>query len=615
MEWVITRALNKQYESTDELLADVKRTWGVLEERWTRERSNNKMEALQEIKRAFEDKWRSKGIGERGGLVCIPSVGISRDAFELPRSLTPTYSHNSAVGEAPQANASDVGPLALKVDGKERATRRALQTCARVIETFIKTEEALYFREPVDPVAMQCPDYWNVVKQPMDLSTLLAKIRLGEIATPLEVWEASKLIWDNCRLYNPPGNAIVKICNVAESRFNAAWRSEGLHKVVEASPEVSEARTSPVRKPSTASTASRQSAMNRTWSSSTGAPPQERAGSKPSTTGRASRKCDVCKRSKKGKCGTDTAPKSCLARPENQNSDRQYAILDRVSRLKPLPAKKPMELKRKITEAQEAQEQEDGFRTLFDENDPDNFISQFAAHQRQARQRDMSQQSLHLANEQLRLQTMQNRQLARFDVQMLAQPAQPAPNFPVGTLSAEDKAQAVTLQNELVNVVTCLNRAYLNQQRCSKVLNRPELSPMHVAEVRRAQAGQQMIIHKLQQRHQECSKKLQMYVQRGYRIPAAPPRVMSNSMAAPPLPTLSSPTMTIKATRAPYATQMPPLSMLQDDFDDFASLNDGSISVAEVFDDKDPKRDFAGDIPLLGPSDDVDIDHIERLVA
>ena len=29
LEWVTTRALNKQYESTDELVVDVKRTWGV----------------------------------------------------------------------------------------------------------------------------------------------------------------------------------------------------------------------------------------------------------------------------------------------------------------------------------------------------------------------------------------------------------------------------------------------------------------------------------------------------------------------------------------------------------------------------------------------------------
>ena len=46
-----------------------------------------------------------------------------------------------------------------------------------------------------------------------------------------------------------------------------------------------------------------------------------------------------CKRSKKGKCGTETAPKSCLARPENQSAERQAQIRERVSKLKPMPPK------------------------------------------------------------------------------------------------------------------------------------------------------------------------------------------------------------------------------------------------------------------------------------
>ena len=129
----------------------MKRTWGVLEERWTRENAPNRMEALREVKRAFEHTWRDKGIGERGGLVCIPSVGISREAIEVPRPSAPANSHGSQVGvvggEAVASAAHLVnvdgkqrGHMVSKVDGKERATRRALETCARVIRNFIKTE-------------------------------------------------------------------------------------------------------------------------------------------------------------------------------------------------------------------------------------------------------------------------------------------------------------------------------------------------------------------------------------------------------------------------------------------------------------------------------------------
>ena len=639
LEWVTTRALNKQYESTDELLVDVMRTWGVLEERWTRENAPNRMEALREVKRAFEHTWQDKGIGERGGLVCIPSVGISREAIEVPRSSAPAYSHGSQVGvvggEAVASAAHQVnvdgkqrGHMVSKVDGKERATRRALETCARVIRNFIKTEAAYYFREPVDPEMMNCPDYLDVVKQPMDLSTLLRRIETRELTTTLEVWEASKLIWDNCRLYNPESNAIVNICNFAESQFVAAWRAEGLHKMVETSPETSE--RSPPRKMTTASTTSRQSGLNRNWSSSSlmTAPPQERAGSKPSTTGRASYKCDVCKRSKKGRCGTETAPKSCLSRPENQDTERQSAILDRVSKLKPLQSKKPGDLKRKVTEAQA---QEDGFRTLFDENDPDNFISQFEAHQRQARQIDMSQQSLHLANEHLRLQMMQNHRLARFDVQMLAQASvarEDASRVSVdaanssASLSAEDRARAVRLQNELVNVVMRLNRAYLNQQRCVKMLSHPELSPAHVNEIRRAQHGQQMIVHQLQQRHQECSKQLHAYVQRGYKLPQQQRQQQDSDAGRMPAPSTRT---TTQRPSAPRVVQPPRVDADVDAAYDalFNGLNvdDVSVAVAQVYNDDDFNRVDNPNHKVVGPAvpgrraDATDEDVIDSLIA
>ena len=47
--------------------------------------------------------------------------------------------------------------------------------------------------EPVDPVALQIPTYFDIIKHPMDLGTILHKLARGAYATPAEV------LWGACR--------------------------------------------------------------------------------------------------------------------------------------------------------------------------------------------------------------------------------------------------------------------------------------------------------------------------------------------------------------------------------------------------------------------------------
>lgn len=49
-----------------------------------------------------------------------------------------------------------------------------LQQMLRLVNTFLNRPDALAFREPVDPKAMNIPDYFQIVKNPMDLGTVSA---------------------------------------------------------------------------------------------------------------------------------------------------------------------------------------------------------------------------------------------------------------------------------------------------------------------------------------------------------------------------------------------------------------------------------------------------------
>jgi hypothetical protein len=60
----------------------------------------------------------------------------------------------------------------------------------------------------VDPVALDLPDYWEVVKRPMDLGTIGDKLSSGQYAKVSQFLDDLELVWSNCLLYNPPEDPI-----------------------------------------------------------------------------------------------------------------------------------------------------------------------------------------------------------------------------------------------------------------------------------------------------------------------------------------------------------------------------------------------------------------------
>ena len=87
-------------------------------------------------------------------------------------------------------------------------------------------EEAAPFLTPVLWKEWNLLDYPEIVKNPMDLSTVESKI---ESYQSLAEFEADlNLIWSNCRLYNPPESEYAKMADRMERlTFDAIARLQG----------------------------------------------------------------------------------------------------------------------------------------------------------------------------------------------------------------------------------------------------------------------------------------------------------------------------------------------------------------------------------------------------
>ena len=64
------------------------------------------------------------------------------------------------------------------------------------------------FLEPVDVVGLGLSDYLEIIKHPMDISTIKKKLKSNQYNTLQEVLGDIHLIWSNCKLYNQEGSEI-----------------------------------------------------------------------------------------------------------------------------------------------------------------------------------------------------------------------------------------------------------------------------------------------------------------------------------------------------------------------------------------------------------------------
>lgn len=80
------------------------------------------------------------------------------------------------------------------------------------------------FGAPVDPVAMNLPDYFEVIKIPMDLGTVLQGLREDHYTQVQALVDDVHLTFDNAKLFNGASSQVGGIAKRLQSRFNEMSR-------------------------------------------------------------------------------------------------------------------------------------------------------------------------------------------------------------------------------------------------------------------------------------------------------------------------------------------------------------------------------------------------------
>eukprot|EP00210_Caulerpa_lentillifera_P005494 g5254.t1 len=114
-----------------------------------------------------------------------------------------------------------------------------LEKAKQVVISVMKTEGArMLFNSPVDPVALELHDYYDVITEPIDLGTIKKRLVDGKKSnwttshykTAYQVFQDVRLVWTNCYNFNNGENdePVRELCRKTEEYFNAKWKAAKL---------------------------------------------------------------------------------------------------------------------------------------------------------------------------------------------------------------------------------------------------------------------------------------------------------------------------------------------------------------------------------------------------
>jgi len=90
-----------------------------------------------------------------------------------------------------------------------------------ILDRMYKDPDSLAFHIPVNPEELGLPDYFNVVKKPMDMSTIKKKLEDGKYSNPQEFVDDNWLMFNNAWLYNKKTSRVYKSCTKLSEVFSS----------------------------------------------------------------------------------------------------------------------------------------------------------------------------------------------------------------------------------------------------------------------------------------------------------------------------------------------------------------------------------------------------------
>jgi bromodomain-containing factor 1 len=112
---------------------------------------------------------------------------------------------------------------------KKKKHQLELKFCEQVVNELYKKRYASFaypFLQPVDPVALNIPNYHKIIKKPMDFGTVLQNLKTSQYANAKDFHTDAQLVFQNCFKFNPPTDEVYKMGKLTQELFDKTWEGK-----------------------------------------------------------------------------------------------------------------------------------------------------------------------------------------------------------------------------------------------------------------------------------------------------------------------------------------------------------------------------------------------------
>uniref|UniRef100_A0A667WM63 Bromodomain, testis-specific n=1 Tax=Myripristis murdjan TaxID=586833 RepID=A0A667WM63_9TELE len=145
------------------------------------------------------------------------------------------------ISQTPTVSGNPPPPEIINPKKPGRSTNQLQYLEKVVVRALWRHQFSWPFRQPVDAVALRLPDYYTIIKNPMDLGTIKKRLQNNYYWKGLECIQDLNTMFNNCYTYNQPGDDIVFMAKTLHKTFS--------HKVAQMPQEESELSASTTKIP------------------------------------------------------------------------------------------------------------------------------------------------------------------------------------------------------------------------------------------------------------------------------------------------------------------------------------------------------------------------------
>lgn len=175
---------------------------------------------------------KKKGVKRKADTTTPTTCAITASRSESPTAMleskhSKVISRRESTGRPIKPPKKDLEDGDVQQPGNKKSKLNDhLKYCDTILKEMLSKKHAAYawpFYKPVDAEALELHDYHEIIKQPMDLSTVKKKMDSREYPDAQNFAADIRLMFSNCYKYNPPDHEVVamarKLQDVFEMKF------------------------------------------------------------------------------------------------------------------------------------------------------------------------------------------------------------------------------------------------------------------------------------------------------------------------------------------------------------------------------------------------------------